>query len=234
MKNELDIPMDHLTTGASVFCIMDVKHNESLEQENWTKRLAIPILARAPTMLTGINHGEGSGICLGLDILGSNFPKVFIMGSSSVCSSIQNLRDKTAKFNFDRTYIRKITPGVGKSLCGQMERNFLNMESSIDNQKLKILHKFLKIISSWIGQDKKFTPLESKILVYHGDTPIVVKVDSHQLNDAGTSIKHKITYPISMPNPFMLSCNQFADKAAGLPIRQFQYIEYGNGYHRNT
>jgi len=232
-----DIAMTHhSTTGAAVLCLLDIRDGETLEQELWTDRTAIPVLARSlrlPSKIgcasSDISHGEGIGGCLGLEMLDIGMPKIFIMDSSSVRLTITTLRDMPKHHPLDRKYIRQTISGIGKSISGRIERCFEESERARPNcdqcSHNSLIKMFAQISLTWTkleqhdNENNSSTKNWKKSYWDNHHTFPIFKVDSHQLNDNGTDIRKPRRYPILAPNLFMLSCNHFADKAAGLAQR---------------
>lgn len=138
----------HFTTGAAVLCQITIHEGETFEQELWTNRPAIPILARfskLPTKIgcsdSDIGHGEGIGGCLGLEMIDRKLPKILIMDSNSVRSTMQALRDRDTDLNPDRRFIRKTISGISKNICSHMERCFSEITDSRSKEVTSIVEE---------------------------------------------------------------------------------------------
>ena len=223
----------HITTGAAVLCIGDIRENESYHNIEWTNRQAIPIFARScalPPMIgasqSDISHGEGIGACLGMEMVEDHAHRVLIMDSTSVRRTIMSLRDNLQESKLDRNYIRKTISGIGKNICNRAELNLKILlyrhNNSVMGNSLAEKHilSFLHISKQWIEStvDTKNDKITKKewCKEYWDDHPIIpiLKIDSHQLNSEGDTIRQPRRYQNLVPNLFLLSCNHFADKAA--------------------
>ena len=225
--------MAHITTSATVICIADVKDNESWDEEKWKDRAAIPIYARALSLpkffgvhKSDIAHGEGIAMCMALDLQNSSIQGAIVMDSKSIRETTLAIRDREDKQVISRAYIRKIISGVGKCIGSKMERAFVRIMENEGSRKRVIadkLRKFVEVSKKWTdtniqlrGDDKSVPTTWSR--TYWDDNHLIpiLKVDSHQLNINGTTIKNRPRYSSLIPNIFMLSCNHHADICADL------------------
>jgi len=234
-ENKQAISGDHSTTSAAVLCLPNVGKDETLKDQKWINKRAIPLLARIariPLTYGGHNsdiaHGEATALCIGTEMLQNHQPKILITDSAAIRNVAISIRDREAKDGRNRVYIRKLVSGISKYLGGRMENNFIEMEDSLDQQSLRdsdAISKFdgcMSIAEEWIGKEEvkidetqKHKQWSRKYFDKHDSSPIF-KVDSHQLDKGGRKIKTDHRYATMVPNLFALSCNHFADVAAEL------------------
>lgn len=199
----------HTTSSASVVCVPTLVPNENWADGHWQHREAIPIYARAAVLpkkfgvhKSDIGHGEGLAVCQALDILKLLRSSVIGMGSKSLREVAQNIRDRTVRNIIDRNLIRTIISEVSKCIGSRMDHTFELLEDQQPTpvEDWKVQHKlhFMELCKKWTECEEidKGKSLESnpQWKANYWDTNMsipIIKVDSHQLNKAGTSIKTK-------------------------------------------
>jgi len=231
-RNSNAIP--HSTTSAAVICIPRIELEETLESGEWKHRTAIPMLARMARLphsfgchQSDIAHGEGMGVCLGLEMLHNNYPKVIITDSTSTRDIFRKIRDRKNTDTQDRYYIRKVASGISKYICDRLESKVIDYTLPGHEQEFKKarenLHSWLQDCETWTCQPSSTEDPDTASLRLwkhsyfdkHEHTSIL-KVDSHQLSDDGRKLKTNPRYGRLVPNLFLLSCNHHADVSASL------------------
>jgi len=236
------------TSSSFVVCILDIRTDECLQSREWEHRPVIPILSRTSalpqnfgTCDADIAHGEACALLMSEMAL-ADMPRVTITDSKAIRETMVKLRKLEHSIN-DRTYIRSIAGGVGKFLCGiTRELKFRKngqrkCTSPSAGMKMKMLFglmedrndAFLKIAKTWaeIGErnnDQDLVGWEEEYLDDCVFKPIL-KVNSHQLDDNGTSIKTTPRYKNLIPNLSVLNANHHADCCAEYG-RKFQNVPY--------
>jgi len=220
-----------INSGAATLCTMDIKAEETMEDNCWLYRPSIPLFARATrlpdqigTTPTDIAHGEGIALCLGLEMMKLSGNKVIVMDSAAVRDTALNLRRRQLNQGSDRVYIRKMIAGLSKCICSRIESSLTRQQRQGKHESRK-LQRLLKLGRKWIAPK-----LDEEGIVSHTWKPSyfdedesvpIWKVDSHQLNSEGTKIKNVQRYANLTPNFFLLHCNHVADRCAELFTKPF-------------
>jgi len=222
-----------VTTGAAVLCIPNIKSdNDFFGSQKWTSEKSIPILARMAkcptaygTQSSDIAHGECLATCLGLEML-PNFPKILITDSRSTRDVAKALRDRNKDSGNDRTYIRRIISGIGKRyLDNGLSPKFDTYEKENRSIMKEKLSQCVELCRGWTNsrEQKEDANVNKRCwnrnyFETHSDN-VFFKVDSHQLNASGTSLKHPPRYNTMIPNFFLLHTNHLADLGAELATK---------------
>jgi len=234
------------TSSSFVICILDIRADECLKSREWEHRPVIPILSRTSalpqnfgTCDADIAHGEACAVLMSEMAL-ADMPRVTITDSKAIRETMLKLRNLEHNIN-DRTYIRSIAGGVGKFLCGitrelkfrkDGQQNFPSPSTGMEllfSQLEDRNDAFLKIAKTWVetgarSNNKDLVGWEEEYLDDCVSKPIL-KVNSHQLDENGTSIKITPRYKKLIPNLSMLNANHHADCCAEYG-RKFQNIPY--------
>ena len=250
LENSKDSPTNHSTTSAAVLCIPNIESGESLQDQSWSDRRAIPLLARASKLpltygahKSDIAHGEAAALCFGLEMFQEQRQKILVLDSVAIRNVAISIRSRDRKEGKNRVYIRKLVSGVSKHLGGRLENSLTGQDhlNSGNQEELDKLQRSLDIIETWIGSTNS-EETESmnqkrwrrKYFDRHNISPML-KVDSHQLNKEGTKIKSEPRYDKTVPNLFLLSCNHFADVAAEiLHLSEFRTIHDTTSFQSPT
>ena len=223
----------HSTTSAMVVCLTKIPDEESWDEGRWKDRPAIPIYARANNLpkffgvhKTDISHGEGVAACFALEMLYHDISGIIIMDSNAIRNATKNIRDRDGGQVVDRVFIRKLIAGVGKCIGSRMENAYAYMEQLCIQRNNTKIGKFMKLCETWTSTESgdecssisKSKTWSKKYWDDHETLPIL-KVDSHQLQENGLSMKRNPRYPNLTPNLFLLNCNHHADICAGLMMQ---------------
>jgi len=242
------------TSSAFTICSLDIRSNETLESEEWSKRPVIPLLSRSsliPKMMgetpSDIAHGEMFAVVLEEMIFDPNLPRIIVMDSECVRNQVQHLR-KFKSSDCDRNFIRNLAGGTSKFFSGIIKEKFLNIKESelmdkhpknesaasvwmngIFRSRNKI---FLEVAKTWIdngeinrNNDEDTENQGSKWHKKYFDDNLdraILKVNSHQLDKFGTTIKQPPRYERLTPNLALLSANHHADVGADIALNKLQ------------
>jgi len=252
------LPKDPRQTSSSfVLCSLDIRPNESLGSGEWINRPMIPLLARTialPHYLgaheSDIAHGEGYAFVMQELALDPNMPRIIVTDSVAIREQMINLRDDDSK-EIDREYIRNKAGGISKYLISIVKEhmdgmaysgNKYNAPTNIYDAWLQTLEQrnieFLKLAKTWIANEEgnteseEYNPTSSQLwnpsyLDEHTRRSII-KVDSHQLDKHGRSIKKPPRYDSLLPNLALLSANHHADVGAELGLTFSRNQEHSN------
>jgi len=228
-----------LATASITWSILQIKPNESITSGEWTSRTTIPLLQRnclLPKQIgastTDIGHAELLAFCMQEECLPPHLPRIVVMDSNAVRQRVLELRSPNSESQ--RYNIRKIYGGLGKYLISRAKLSInkwknLNEEhynqpawtpsdfdTGLNNTIYKTLYKrnkeFTNLINSW--QDEE-PPTWKESYKDTNNIRTIIKVDSHQLNESGTSINSlKPRYKRLVPNLALLSANFWADDGA--------------------
>jgi len=222
------------TSSAAVLCSPILAQDEDPKEANWANKPAIPILARITKLPrtignhnSDIAHGEGLATCMGLEMFGTEYPKILITDSASTRDIFIALRGRDTSLGHDRRYIRKMVSGASKYICGRMDSKLHEDEEIVQNKRFQNqsnrLKQWLDICEDWTNatdfkeeQEDKNDKKWAKSYFDRHDVNPIFKIDSHQLCDNGHKIKTKARYNNLVPNLFLLSCNHLADKGASI------------------
>jgi len=225
------------TTSSFVLCVLDIRQMETMQSGQWMNRPVIPILSRVSDLpqnfgssQSDIAHGEFGAILMA-ELALANLPRITLSDSKAIRRQALKIRQLENLTN-DRNYVRTIAGGVGKFMCG-LFRDLLHRGkvSASDNTSAQpALRKindilssrnkiFLNIAKSWIAplpfdDEGNLTGWEQEYFDEHPSNPIL-KINSHQLNDAGTHQKSPPRYKTLIPNLAVLNANHHADQCAG-------------------
>jgi len=205
-----------------------------------------------PTFLgetpSDIAHGEMFAVVLEEMAFDPNLPRIIVMDSEAVRNQVQNLR-KFSDSGSDRNYIRNLAGGTSKFYSGIIKNKFDSMieaETLSSHQDLEDTatswvyttfrnrnKTFLNIARTWL--EENLTETQQPELNYKTSCPkwhakyfdehpdrAILKVNSHQLDAFGTTIKRNPRYAQLTPNLALLSANHHADIGADIAIKTLQ------------
>jgi len=222
------------TTSAFVISMPDIREGESLETRQWEERPSIPLLSRSillpqriGTTESDIATGELFALAMSELALHQNLPRIIITDSKSTRDLLLECRNNGKKIVTDRNYIRNIAGGVSKFIFDLFQTKFCNTNLDEGTGSIpSILHNSLQdamrltcnIAKKWTEKDDElegvqYNNWEKEYWDFNKDRSIW-KVNSHQLNETGTNIKHPFRYPNLIPNLCILSTNHHADVCA--------------------
>ena len=231
------------TTSAFVISMPDIREGESLETRQWEERPSIPLLSRSillphriGTTESDIATGELFALAMSELALHQNLPRIIITDSKSTRDLLLECRNNGSKIVTDRNYIRNIAGGVSKFIFDLFQTKFCNIKldggtdpipSNLHNSLQDAMRLTCNIAIKWTEKDDnlegvKHNNWEKEYWDFHKDRSIW-KVNSHQLNETGTKIKHPSRYPNLIPNLCILSTNHHADVCADF-AKTFQSI----------
>ena len=238
----------HQTSSSFVICSLDIRLHESLASGEWINRPMIPLLARTTVLpqhmgahASDIAHGEGHAFALQEMALDPNIPRIVITDSVAIRDQILNIRDGWSQ-EIDRDYVRKKAGGISKYIVGiiktHMDKlthenkrptNITNAQESWICTLRQRNSEFLRLAKQWIMHEDEDQPnnvpqpesVRSWKSSYYDDHPTrpILKVDSHQLERHGRTIKRNPRYDSLVPNLALLSANHHADIGAEIGIR---------------
>jgi len=232
-----------ITTAAFVISVADIREGETLQSGQWINRAVIPLLSRASilpqkigTTSSDIATGELWAFALSEFSLPGFIPRIVITDSKSTRELVLKLRDKEDKEMIDRAYIRSLVGGVSKFIFSTFQNKLWNTKVTEDTSDIlthlkKRMRSTCLIGNTWIGEGKTIEDDTSNKLYWepsyfdHHDTRSIWKVNSHQLNDAGSGIKNNRRYDQLIPNLSILSTNHHADKSADF-VKKFNLSTY--------
>ena len=237
-----------ISTSSFVLSVLDIRKGESLKSREWEDRAVIPLMSRISilptnfgTCETDIAHGEFCALLMA-EIAFTSLPRVTISDSKAIREQVLKMR-KLDSETPDRHYLRSIAGGIGKFVSGIMKTllfNSKNLENTFPKSKaMEIIYKilqdrnksFLDIARTWTSnckkeKDQELTDWEFQYYDDHVSKPLL-KVNSHQLDTAGKTIKSPPRYKKLIPNLALLSANHHADICADygkkFPHVPFQY-----------
>jgi len=235
------------TSSSFVICSLDIRIHETLKSGEWINRPMIPLMARS-TMLpqyigahdADIAHGEGYAFALQELAFDSDIPRIIITDSVAIREQVMNVRDEEMK-EIDRDYVRNKAGGISKYLIGIIKNHMDEMSQgrtqrmptgSAQETWIHTLRRrnidFLQMAKEWTAgtkenladcesvaeEDRSWNPS------YNDEHEIraIIKVDSHQLEKNGRTIKRSPRYSSLIPNLALLSANHHADVGAELGL----------------
>jgi len=195
-----------------------------------------------------IAHGEMFAVVLEEMIFDPNLPRIIVMDSECVRNQVQNLRTFKSS-DCDRNFIRNLAGGTSKCFSGIIKEKFFKIREndSLDehpedeNTASEWVNKtfrnrnqtFLNIAKTWTESsaidtnDNDDTEIQGSKWYnkYFDSNPdrAILKVNSHQLDKFGTTIKRNPRYKCLVPNLALLSANHHADVGADIALRKLQH-----------
>jgi len=239
------------TASSFVICSLDIRNNETIHSAEWVNRPTIPLLARACRMpnqigsvQTDIAHGEGMAFLMQEMCLEGCLPRIVISDSKAIREQLLNIRDNT-DHEIDRNFVRKVAGGISKYLVGivrehmRIKINNKSLNSENRHQGATILEgkfqnrneSFLKVAKSWIlanvNSNEEECENKNWDAKYYDDHHLrpILKVDSHQLEKFGRTIKRSPRYNSLIPNLALLNANHHADVGAEIGNRLPSFFE---------
>ena len=223
------------TSSSFVLCILNIKEDEELATGNWMDRPVIPLMSRVSMLpqnfgssTSDIAHGEFCALLFAAMAF-RKLPRVTITDSKAIREQLLKIKTLPSQHT-DRNYIRNIAGGIGKFVCGMMKDIHFHTEAndediSYSSTKRFLNKEFRSRNLSFLSMAKRWTvPATShkeeelsgwEESYFDDDISLpVLKVNSHQLDDTGTSIKNPPRYKKLIPNLAMLSANHHADVCA--------------------
>ena len=235
------------TASSFVICSLDIRHSETLLSGEWINRPMIPLLARTAAIPSKVGahkadiaHGEGYAFVLQELALDPSIPRIAITDSIAIRSQVLNVRNDDSK-EIDRDYIRNKAGGISKYLVGIVKKHmdelsqkrkeapFNNDVRDIWIQKLTNRNiEFLQMAKEWTTEaettstaDEPENSIDRRWNYSYWDnntSRAVLKVDSHQLDKHGRTIKKSPRYASLVPNLALLSANHHADAGAEMGL----------------
>jgi len=238
----------HQTASSFVICSLDIRQCETISTGEWINRPVIHLMARSATLpqkvgayTSDIAHGEGYAFVLQELALDPFIPRIVITDSIAIRSQVMNVRDDDSREN-DRDNVRNKAGGISKFLVGiikkhmdelKQERKWISSTNSIREIWYRKLinrnEEFLQMAKEWTT-DTELTCTEKEpehdiIRKWKSSycdkhtTRAVLKVDSHQLDKYGQTIKKSPRYASLVPNLALLSANHHADAGAEIGLK---------------
>jgi len=238
------------TSSSFVFCVADIRDKESIKSGQWLNRPIIPIFGRASILpqnfgstSTDIAHGEFGAILMA-ELAFADLPRVTLTDSKAIRQQVLHIRNLKEIVN-DRHYIRSIAGGIGKYMSGLLrhllhEKNSSSMRPPLSTKSpaMQILYNillkrnetFIDLARSWISptprnKDDELVGWENQYFDDFISHPIL-KINSHQLDEAGIRIKDSPRYANLIPNLAVLNANHHADTCAEL-VKNFPHSSFG-------
>jgi len=219
-ENSADKNKKRATTGAAVLCVLDIRSNEALEDAQWKDRKTIPVFARANKLPSqygsqpsDISHGEGTGVCMGIEMMQEFKGGVLVMDSQAVRDITVSLRDRGMQAKIDRQYIKQTASGMSKHICSRIKKALETLhQSNALLRKCNRINMFIGICKKW-GDESENAKWKEKYIRDHPYLPIL-KIDSHQLNQEGDRINARKRYDKLVPCLSLLNSNHHADRCA--------------------
>jgi len=214
-----------LTSGAAVLCLLDIRRQENLGDEMWTDRQVTPVLARASRLplkygnqQSDIGHGEGTALCLGLEMMNEFKGGIIVMDSQAVRDVAVSLRDRKEVAEIDRHYIKGIASGISKHICSRISRALSKIHNSHEQScGCRKIRDFIRTCKKWgnenTQENQQGKKWDQSCINEHPYVPIL-KVDSHQLNREGNTFGSKKRYDKLIPCLSLLNSNHHADRCA--------------------
>ena len=231
------------TTAAFVISVADIREGETIQSGQWIHRPVIPLLSRASilpskigTTPSDIATGELWAFALSELSLPGFMPRIITTDSKSTRELVLKLRDTGNEGKINRSYIRSMVGGVSKFIFSTFQHKLWQTKApeTISNviDQLKIRTKTTCDLGrTWIREIKhdekdgeNISRWEPSYFEHH-DIRSIWKVNSHQLNDVGDSIKNKPRYACLIPNLSTLSTNHHADKGADF-VKKFPHTNF--------
>ena len=222
------------TTSAFVISLPDIREGESLDTRQWEGRPTIPLLSRSillpqyiGTTESDIATGELFALAMSELALHQQLPRVIITDSKSTRDLLLECRNNDSTIVSDRSYIRKTSGGVSKFIFDLFQTKFcnINLEEStepipttLQSSFQDAMKLFCEIAKTWTDNKEEFEEVRNNVWEkeywdFHKDRSIW-KVNSHQLDETGSNIRHQPRYPKLIPNLCILSTNHHADICA--------------------
>jgi len=235
------------TSASFVICQIDQSEHSSKDIDNWQNRTARPLLCRTMQLpqtfgsqCSDIAHGELHAITMQEVAIPTYIPRILVTDSESVRNITIGLRDKPES-NIDRKLIRTHFGGISKFLSGllftNINKNTISSELCKCESENSNLHANLRLLQKrndiMLAEAIKWTkPVIDDDLEEETDTwrkeyfddysmRAILKVNSHQLNEAGTAMRKPSRYANLSPNISLLSMNHHADVGAEVGIKKF-------------
>ena len=234
------------TAASFVLCQADIRENEEIQDETeppaWLDRPSIPLLCRIAslpksigTTTSDIAHGEAYAITMQEWALPHFVPRIIVTDSESIRNLYLDIRNLDNS-SINRHLIRTLLGGISKNISSNIFRilhgvNSKVKESNIRNERFakdtistfqKRNEKFFPLAETWTETEPTLEPNCNKYGRWRKDyfdkheQRAVLKINSHQLNEAGTKIKSNPRYPKLIPNVSLLNMNHHADVSVEL------------------
>ena len=212
----------------------------------WLDRTSIPLLCRIASLPSNIGtspsdiaHGEAHAIAMQEWALPSFVPRIIVTDSESIRNLYLDIRNLENN-NINRKLIRTLLGGVSKHISSGIFRALHNRNSntkeddvrnnySLDDSSKRLRENFqtkneafFVLAKSWTNNEPTSEPDTNKYGQWRKDyfddneQRAILKINSHQLNDAGDKIKQTPRYPKLTPNIALLNMNHHADVSVEL------------------